>query len=82
MSLLLQAFFTRSPLVHDVFPNEHGNGMSTATTTRGNLESLVAIAYAAHKNGDRELERAARRELQERHQVALRFIRRGQEAAR
>lgn len=36
--------------------------------------TLVAIARAAHQNGDRDLERTARRELEQRHGIAIRFI--------
>jgi hypothetical protein len=37
--------------------------------------SLVAIAVAAHRTGDRTLERAAKRELEQTHGIALRFTR-------
>jgi hypothetical protein len=37
--------------------------------------TLVVIAKAAHQTGDRELERAARRELRERHGIRLSFER-------
>ena len=37
--------------------------------------TLVAIVVAARRAGDRELERQARRELQERHGVKLSFVR-------
>jgi hypothetical protein len=38
--------------------------------------SLIAIARAANASGDRRLERAARRELQEHYGIVLRFTRR------
>ena len=44
-------------------------------TVQSDAVSLVAIAKAAHQSGDRTLERAARRELVERHGIILRFAR-------
>jgi hypothetical protein len=50
--------------------------MSTTTKpVQSDPTALVAIAKAAHQTGDRELERAARRELQDRHGIILRFVR-------
>ena len=46
------------------------------------LSTLVAIAKAAHQFGDRELERAARRALKERHGIILRFARRTEQEER
>ena len=39
--------------------------------------TLVAIAKAAHLTGDRDLERAARKQLEDRHGIRIRFVRRG-----
>jgi hypothetical protein len=49
----------------------------TATTDRPTTSppALVAIAIAARKSGDRELERSALRELREGHGIALSFVR-------
>lgn len=40
-----------------------------------NPSELVAIAYAAHATGNRELERAAKQELLSRHEIEIRFRR-------
>lgn len=37
--------------------------------------TLVAILYAAHRTGDRDLERYTRRELEERHGIKITFCR-------
>lgn len=70
----------RSPFFRPALPNEHGKlqrpEMSTTTKPmQSDPTALVAIARAAHQSGDRELERAARRELLERHGIILRFAR-------
>jgi hypothetical protein len=44
----------------------------SATTTP---PALVAVAVAARKTGDRDLERAAVRELREAHGIKLSFVR-------
>ena len=44
-------------------------------TTNDSPAALVAIVVAARKAGDRELERAAKRELQERFGVKIGFAR-------
>ena len=57
--------------------------MTTADTRHTDSPaSLVAIIRAARMAGDRELERAARRELSERHGIDLTFRRPQTEAAR
>jgi hypothetical protein len=52
-----------------------GNKMQTQANDRSPSE-LVAIAKAAHAIGDRELERAAKRELAEQHGIDIKFRRR------
>ena len=49
--------------------------MPQTQQTKFDAPSLVAIAIAAHRTADRDLERAARRELKETHGVELRFTR-------
>jgi hypothetical protein len=49
---------------------------TTTKPVQSDPTALVAIAKPAHQSGDRELERAARRKLQERHGISLRFARR------
>ena len=46
-----------------------------------NVAALVAIAKAANVSGDREMEKEARRRLQEEHGITLRFARKGRENA-
>ncbi len=52
-------------------------GQRHFTTNRGtrmsNAPILMAIAYAAHKSGDKELEKVARRELEREFGIVLRF---------
>ncbi len=43
-------------------------------TRRTDPAALVAIIIAARRSGDRELERAAKRELRDEHGIALRFV--------
>lgn len=49
--------------------------MPQTQQAKSDAPSLVAIAIAAHRTADRDLERAARRELKESHGVELRFTR-------
>jgi hypothetical protein len=50
--------------------------MTGPHTTATSAPSLVAIAIAARRSRDRRLERAARRELERGHGIAIRFVRR------
>ena len=45
----------------------------TTQETKPAVATLVAIVVAARRAGDRELERQARRELQERYSIKLTF---------
>ena len=47
----------------------------TTRETEPAVSTLVVILVAARRAGDRELERRARRELQERHGIKLSFVR-------
>lgn len=49
--------------------------MSKTQTATNSPAALVAIAKAARQAGDRDLERAARRQLQERHGIRITFDR-------
>lgn len=51
--------------------------MTEALREVSNPAALVAIAKAAHENGDRELERSAKRLLLEQHGIGLTFRRVG-----
>ena len=44
--------------------------------------TLVAIAQAGHRTGDRDIERAARRLLREEHGIEVRFLRELKEVSR
>jgi hypothetical protein len=48
--------------------------MTSTLPRKTDAPALLAIAIAAHRTGDRELERAAKRELKESHGVGLRFL--------
>lgn len=50
--------------------------MTTTHQTRTTPEALIAIAVAARKTGNREMERAARRELRAAHGISVSFARR------
>jgi hypothetical protein len=54
--------------------------MATTDQSRTTPPALVAIAVAARKTGDRDLERAALRELREVHGIRLSFARGDQRA--
>lgn len=54
--------------------------MTTNLPHQTDPPSLVAIAVAAHRTGDRDLERAARAELKCSHGIDLRFTRTPREA--
>ena len=49
--------------------------MDSTTPRFESPAELTAILVAAHKVGDRELERAARRELEERYGIQISFAR-------
>lgn len=53
--------------------------MSTTHTNPISVQTLVAIVLAAHRSGDRELERQAQQELREAHGLRLTFDRKVRE---